>query len=344
MKSPSQRKVSAISFLIALLVSLLVFGLISYFITSAILSPNEETEAESKPGDEETKNPEEQQMLTPDEIEKIKGESFTVLIAGYDLQEAGFDAMAVLDVNKEKQQVTVYPMNADTKVYVGHGDTYPLNVRIGDLIKYKNMQYVLDKVNAVTGLKAEHYITFTAEGFIEAFDAFNQKGDYTYIVPKDMEHIYVEVPEKEEGEEPKPEEDKKTEGAEAADETPVELPEELKKMQKYDIKFKKGQSLTSGIDIYNMLRYKGDSETDRMNRQAMFVRDVIARIIPSRFKDGDVQAILDIIASIGKLKSTITTNISLETFITETFDLISTMPEFSIGTVAKYTSESVNYN
>ena len=213
MKLSSQRKVSALSFLIALLVSLLVFGLISYFITSAILSPDDETETESKSEETDKKNPDEQPLLTPDEIEKIHGESFTVLIAGYDLQEIGFDAMAVLDVNKERQQVTVYPLNSDTKVYVGHGDTYPLNVRIGDLIKYKNMQYVLDKVNAVTGLGVEYYMTFTAEGFIEAFDVFNQKGDYTYVVPKDMEHIYVELPEEEkaegeeaEGEEPKPEE------------------------------------------------------------------------------------------------------------------------------------------
>jgi len=336
MKSPSQRKVSTISFLIALIVSLLVFGLISYFITSAVLAPKEEPE-EKKPGEITEEKPDDQQLLTPDEIEKIKGESFTVLIAGYDLQGSGFDAMAVLDVNKEKQLVNVYPVNTDTKVYVGHGDTYSLNVRMGDLIKYKNMQYVLDKVNAVTGLGVEYYITFTAEGFIEAFDVFNKNGDYTYIVPKDMEHIYVEIPEEKEAEgEEKSEGDKKPEKA--------ELPAELKKMQKYDIKFKKGQSLTSGIDIYKMLRYRGDSTTDRMNRQAMFVRDVIAKIIPARFKEHDAAGIVNMIASIKKLKSSINTNISFETFITETFDLILTMPEFSVGTVVKYTSESVNYN
>ncbi len=329
MKSSSQIKVSAISFMIALLVSLAVFGIIAYFAISGFMSP------------EETKTPEqgvdapvddlnsEQPPLAPEEVEKIHGESFTVLIAGYDLQELGFDAMAVVDVDKENQKVTVSPLNVDTKVYVGHGDSYSLNIRTGDLIKYKDMQYVVDKINATTGLKIEYYVTFTAEGFIEAFDAFNKNKDYTYKVPKDMEHVYVEIPETD------PEKEL------TAEET-AEL-EALKAYEKYNISFKKGDSLTDGIDVYNMLRYKGDSSTDRMTRQATFIKDVVSKIIPARFKEGNLTAIVDTAKALIKLTSSISTNISAETFITETFDLISAMPGFSYGTVTKYTSGIANF-
>lgn len=328
MKSPSQVKISTISFLISLLVSLAIFGGVAFYAISSLMAPEEEKTEEGTEIIEE-KEGTDVVPLAPEEIEKINGESFTVLFAGYDLQGNGFDAMAVVDVDKEMQKVTVYPINPDTKVYVGHGDTNSLTVRTGDLIKYKNMQYVLDKINATTGLKVEYYVTLTAEGFIEAFDAFNKNGDYTYKVPKTMEHVYVELPK-----------EPVTEGDEL---TTPEIDPELKALEKYNISFKKGDSLTKGIDVYNMLRYKGDSASDRMTRQATFVRDIVARIIPSRFKEGNVGAIIDTAKALIKLKDAITTNVDAETFITETYDLISAMPEFSMSTAPKYTSGITNF-
>ncbi len=342
MKSSSQIKVSAISFMIALFVSLAVFGIIAYFSISGFMSPDEPEQPEQLVDDPVDDLNNEQPPLPPDEVEKIHGESFTVLVAGYDLQGLGFDAMAVVDVDKENQKVTVSPLNVDTKVYVGHGDSYSLNVRTGDLIKYKDMKYVVDKINATTGLKIEYYVTFTAEGFVEAFDAFNKNKDYTYKVPADMEHVYVELPDEAIEKDP----------AEETTEEPVEVTlteeeiaklEELKKYEKYNISFKKGDTLSEGIDVYNMLRYKGDSSSDRITRQAAFVKDVVTKIIPARFKEGNLTAIVDTAKALIKLTSSIETNISVETFITETFDLISAMPSFSYGTVTKYTSGIANF-
>ena len=148
MKSPSQIKVSTISFIVALILSIAVFGFIAFFAISSFL----QTEPVDPNDDEITselnnKDPESGEVIPPEEIEKIEGNSFSVLVAGYGLEEDSFDAMVVVDVNKEEQKVTIYPINVDTKVYVGHADGMGnLNIRMGDLIKYEDMQYTVDKI------------------------------------------------------------------------------------------------------------------------------------------------------------------------------------------------------
>ncbi len=330
MKAPSQMKVSTLSFIISLFVFLAIFGLTAYFVISGFMAPNETKEpptVDENPIDNPIDDPEGSEAQSPEEIE---GESFTVLIAGYDLLGVGFDAMAVLEVDKENKKATVHSVNTDTKVYVGHGDSNSLNVRLGDLIKYKDIKYVLDKVNAVTGLKAQYYVTFTAEGFVEAFDAFNKNSDYTYKVPKDMEHLYIAEPVKPEGDAVTPE----YEAALA----------EYELYKDYNISFKKGDSLTKGIDVYNMLRYRGDSVSERISRQSNFVKDIILKIVPARFKSANASAIIDTAKALVKLTDSITTNITVDTFITETFELITQVPKFSLAIGNSYiSSQKTNF-
>ncbi|MBE6701384.1 MAG: LytR family transcriptional regulator [Ruminococcaceae bacterium] len=320
MKSPSQIKVSATAFVVALVLSLAVFGIIAYVVINGIffednhIDPSTDIHTEQP---DDPKNPDE--PLPPEVIEEIEGDSFSILVAGYDLTLNGFDAMAVVDVNKEDQTVSIYSVNTDTKVYVGHGDensqtSSSLNVRIGDLIKYKDINYVLDKVNAVTGLHVDYYITLTAEGFIEAFDEFNSSKDYSYKVPKDMEYVYY-----------------------VSDGT--QDPE----LEKYNISFKKGDKITSGLDVYNMLRYKSDSDEDRISRQSAFVKEVILKIVPSRFKEGNLSKILDTIKALLKLTGSIDTNISVETFVKETYDLFVKIPDFSLNVNSEFTTSATNY-
>lgn len=316
MKAPSQIKVSTLSFIVALVLSLVVFGLVAYFTITGIMNDDPDTpddEIINVPGEDEQG---EVEVLPPDEIENIEGESFTVLVAGYGPGETALDAMLVLDVNKEEQRVSIHPINADTKVYVGHADGLGnLNIRIGDLVKYEDMQYVADKVSATTGLKITNYITFTAEGFIEAFDKFNEHGDYTYVVPKDMEHLYAEEP-----------------AEEGADD-----------LTKYNISFKKGDKLTSGLDIYNMLRYKGDSEADRMSRMSVFARDILQKIIPAQFKEANLSKIITTAEALLKLFNSIKTDVTAKTFISETFGLITKIPEFSFDISSKFTKGITNF-
>ncbi len=316
MKSLTQLKVSTLSFIIALLLSLLVFGIVAYFAISGINGDSPENKTEEKTDNPEKDPSEDVEVIPPEVIEEIKGESFSVLVAGYGLNEDAFDAMVIVDVNKEEQKVSIHPINTDTKVYVGHADGVGnINIRLGDLPKFRDMQYIVDKVKATTGLSVTGYVTFTAEGFIKAFDEFNADGDYVYTVPKDMEHIYAEKPENEDEED----------------------------LTRYNISFKKGDKLTSGIDIYNMLRYKGDSNAERLTRQGAFVNDIIKKIIPSQFKEANLSKIVTSVNALLKLASSIKTDISAGTFITETFSLIAKMPEFSFSTTSKYTKGVANF-
>lgn len=312
MKSPSQVKVSLISFIVALVLSILVFGSVAIFAISRFLDT--ETVAHGNDVVEEVNknDPYGSEVIPPDEIEKIDGDSFSLLIAGYGLEENSLDAMIVLEVNKEEQKVTVYPINVDTKVYVGHADGMGnLNVRIGDLIKYEDITYVVDKIRATTGIKVSNYVTLTAEGFISAFDKFNEQGDYTYVVQKDMVHQYADPSDEE--------------------------------LSKYNISFKKGDKLTSGIDIYNMLRYKGDSSSERLTRQTSFARDVIEKIVPTHFKEANFSRIITDVQAIVKLTDSVKTNISVGTFLAQTFELIAKLPEFSFAVSSKYTSGITNF-
>ena len=332
MKSPSQLKVSTLSFIVALMLSLFVFGIVAYFAISGINSNEPENKTEESEKDPSSNESEDVEVIPPEVIEEIKGENFSVLVAGYGLNEESFDAMVVVDVNKEEQRVSIHPINADTKVYVGHADgAGNINVRIGDLPKYRDMQYVVDKVKATTGLSVSGYVTFTAEGFIKAFDEFNADGDYVYTVPKDMEHLYFE-----ESEETK-------EVTEEKPEEPAEEKFDFNDLNNYNISFKKGDKLTSGIDIYNMLRYKGDSNSERLTRQAAFVSDIIKKIIPTQFKEANLSKIITSVNALLKLADSIETDISAGTFITETFSLIAKMPEFSFNTTSKYTKGVTNF-
>ena len=319
MKSSSQIKVSTITFLITLIISIVIFGVVAFFAISSFMSdeedpvdPGTEVEDPVDPG-EITPTP-----IAPEVIEQIEGESFSVLIAGYDISGEGMDAMAVLDVDKEEQTVSIYPINTDTKVYVGHGDSssttsHSLNVRMGDLIKYKDMNYVLSKLSAVTGLKVDYFITLTAEGFISAFDEFNKKGYYTYKVQKDMEHLHYYSSDPDDP------------------------------LLQYNISFKKGDTLTSGIDVYNMLRYKGDSLNDRMNRQAVFVRDVILKIVPKSFKEAKAEDMLAVTSAILTLTEAVQTNITVDDFVMNTYDLFLAMPDFAFKIGTKYMTSITNY-
>ncbi len=313
MKFSKQSKTSLQSFLLTFFSSLLVFALVAWLIFSAIdrqfekekKSPSNKTE-ENLPAMNPVDDDNPDSTLEKDIIE---GENFAVLVAGYNITGESLDAMVVVDVNKENKKVTLYPINPDAKVYVGYGSSGSVNVRLGDLCRYKDMAYITDKVTALTAVQVDYYVSLTADGFIKAVDALNKNKSYTYTVQKDMAHEYSNEEE----------------------------------LQKYNIDFKKGDKLTSGIDLYNVLRYAGDSDSDRMGRQITIAKDAMKSLISSQIKSKSPEGVVSMIEALLITMKEYKTNISVETFITETFELISVIPDFDFDTSTKFKTATVNF-
>ena len=313
MKFSKQSKVSLQSFILTFFAALVLFGLLAWLIYGTVSS--------KIGGTEKSPNGLEEDMPVSGEVDssdlpifnkdddEIQGESFTLLVAGYNVTGTSLDAMMILDVDKENEKVVLYPINTDAKVYVGYGSVGSVNVRLGDLCRYKDMTYIADKVSAITGIPVDYYVSFTADAFIEAVDKLNEKKVYSYSVQKEMNHAYSEE-------------------------------EELKQ---YNIEFKRGDKLTSGIDLYNVLRYEGDTYSDKLSRQLNIAEDMVKALVVSQIKDKSPKTVITTFTTLIKAATECKTNIPIETFITEGFELLSSINEFTFEPSMKFKTATLNF-
>ena len=314
MKFSKQSKISLQSFILTFFASLILFGLLAWLIFNTF-SAKINVENEKTPNGTEDNIPVSGEVDSPDtpDVDKtddiIEGESFTLLVAGYNITGDSLDAMLIVDVDKENEKVVLYPINTDAKVYVGYGSAGSVNVRLGDLCRYKDMAYIADKVSALTSVSVDYYVSFTAESFIKAVDELNKRKVYSYSVQKDMNHAY-------------------------SDEADLE---------KYNIEFKRGDKLTSGIDLYNLLRYEGDSSSDKMSRQINIAEDMIKALITSQIKDKSAKTVISTFTTLIKTAKECKTNIPLDTFITEGFELLTSINDFTFEPSMKFKTATLNF-
>lgn len=311
MKFSNQSKTSLQSFILTFFTSLAIFALAAYFIFNAVSANLKQDPTNDNPDISDTPvispvdDPDQNVGEKDDKV--IEGKSFTLLAAGLDITGEAIDALIIIDVDKENKAVTLYPVNTDASVYVGYGTSGSVNVKLADLCKYKDMAYIADKITATTAIQIDYYISLTADGFIKAVDTLNKNGAYSYTVPKDMLHVYSDAPE----------------------------------LEQYNIDFKKGEKLTKGIDIYNALRYTSDSESDRMSRQIIIARDSMKYLIVDQMKS--VSGTVTLFEALLKAMSECKTNVPIETFITETFDLLVNVPSFVFKSSADFKTATLNF-
>lgn len=314
MKFSKQSKISLQSFILTFFASLVLFGILAWIIFNTVSAKIEKGNEKDPNGAKEDipvsgELSSDDKHNTPKDEDELEGKSFTMLIAGYNVTGDSLDAMLVLDVDKENEKVVLYPINTDAKVYVGYGSAGSVNVRLGDLCRYKDMAYIADKVSAITAISVDYYVSFTAEAFIKAVDELNEKKAYSYTVQKDMIHTYSDA-------------------------------EELKE---YNIDFKRGDKLTSGIDLYNVLRYEGDSSSEKMSRQISIAEDMVKALIVSQIKDKSIKNAISTFTTLIKTVKDCKTNVSIETFITEGFELLSAIDEFTFEPSMKFKTATLNF-
>lgn len=309
MKFSKQSKTSLISFIITFFASLILFVFAAMILSKSLPNLFKSSDSDD-PDNSLSANVD---IDNVDDTKKsddteITGDNFSILVAGMNISGDSFEAMIILDIDKTTQKMTLYPLNTDADICIGENEKKAseyLYVKLSDLYRFKNdMNYICEKIHALTALNITNYVTFTAEDFIKAVDILNENKVYTYTVQKDMFWTYSDEPE----------------------------------LAKYNIDFKKGDKLTSGIDIYNMLRYKGDSVTARMDRQTSVARDMTKALISSQFENKSATSAISTFTSLLTQLKNCKTNISPEDFITNTFDLITKINSFGIEVSQKFKS------
>lgn len=163
-------------FLIAFLSSLIGFILVAWLILANVfkqpVAQNEETiptGAENETQTETAKNTEE---------DVIEGESFTALCACEDDLTGRLDALVLLHVDKEEKQYVISTLPSYMVLNIDSIEYY-----LGDLVREKSLDFLLNKVYAVTGMHVDYYALFTMDGFSAVIDAL---GGVTFTVPQNM--------------------------------------------------------------------------------------------------------------------------------------------------------------
>ncbi len=294
------------NFIITFCVSVLIFGLIAYFVVHAVsaslsgaatdpVSPDDTsattTASDITSADTQEPNP-------PD----LQGESFTILLVGTDYQSV-FEDYDSATVNRGNTGFPIKPrvihadsillirVDKETRSYVF--TSLPSNMRVlvdgayttlGDLYAEKGMDFMRRKVSALTGYNVDYYAAVSVEAFAKIID---KVGGVYYTVPTDM---YYEDPAEQE------------KGA--------------------VIDLKAGSKTLTGKEAAAMLRYVqyADGDRSRMDLAVSFAQTVLKKITDPSYISKLDSLYLDI-------SPLLETNLTINA-LTANAELIAAYPEF----------------
>ena len=210
MKGMSGLKTSLKNFFITLIASLVIFGVVAYFIANFVTELLQDSIEGTPPVSLEivtSTEPVADSTEEGDELVELKGESFTFALIGTDYQP---DILP--DYNIEDEYVDTFPLRrnrtyaADTIVIV-RGDkesrnllltTIPSDMRLkidgsfttlGNIYYEKGVDYFIQKLTALTGFDIEKYFVIDVKGLAPIID---ELGEITFTVPEDMSYSDLE--------------------------------------------------------------------------------------------------------------------------------------------------------
>lgn len=168
------------NFFITFGISLIVFGLIGFFIWNKLV-PEQKGEKQSlKQPNINIDNNLENDKKDNEEEEVTDG--FTALLCCYDDTIGDADSIVLVNVNKKSEKFTVSSIPAYLKINIGT-ETVKKDEYLGDLLIKKGRDYFLDKVEAITGLNIDYYAFVSTSDFVKVI---NEIGGIEYNVPQRM--------------------------------------------------------------------------------------------------------------------------------------------------------------
>ena len=296
-------KTSLRNFFITLFASLLVFGVVAYFITgfvSELLNGSIEGTPPISLEIVTSTEPNSDHTAEGDNIVELKGDSFNFAIIGTDYQP---DILP--DYNIEDEYTDSFPLrrnrtySADSIAIVRADkdsrtlliSTLPSNMRLkvdgsfttlGELYYTKGIDFFMQKLTALTGFELEKYIVIDVKSFAPIID---ELGEITFNVPENMEYS--------------------------------DLEQELK------IELKKGKQKLNGEKAEQLLRFRDykNSENSRENTTAEFMFAVADKFSDASF----IEKAATLFEAISE---NVTTNYTLED-LTKDLELISFYKELN---------------
>ena len=197
-------KTSIRNFFITLLASLLIFGVVAYFITNFVTGLLEDSIEGEPPVSIEiitSTDTAEDTTVEGDEIVEILGDSFTFAIIGTDYQpdvlldydvEANYTNSFPLRRNRTYSADSIAIVRADKESRTLLISTIPSNMRLkvdgtfttlGDIYYQKGVDFFVQKLTALTGFEIEKYFVIDVKSFAPILD---ELGGITFNVPEDM--------------------------------------------------------------------------------------------------------------------------------------------------------------
>ncbi len=204
------------NFIVTFIISVLIFGLLAYFVVNIANDTILSADASDDIPDVETNTVEPNNNPSQGAIEtdaegnlifyEINSESFTVLLVGTDYQPdilpdydltilnnrekqgkfpyrervVSADAIVLLRIDRENKEFAICSIPGNTRVTYGGVET-PL----GELYDKKGIEFLCDKVTAMTGLGIDYYASMSLSDFGAIIDSV---GGVTYDVPCDMHY------------------------------------------------------------------------------------------------------------------------------------------------------------
>lgn len=296
------------NFIVTLIVSLMLFGGLSYFIVDNIndILPSDDDAYSSAHKDNEEQGAESDSTVDTETTETPVSpvgydDSFTILLVGTDYQPEVHHDYDVSEMNRDRSGFPIKPRTVDAdsimllradrnkKVYMFSSlpsamqvsvEGAPMSLR--EVYSARGIEYLVEVVHAYTGMDIDYYAAVSIDNMVEIIDDI---GGINYTVPTDMFY---------------------------SDES-----------QDLEIALTKGNHNLSGEDAVNMLRYNSYTTGDISRRQ------LAVQFAKALFKKLATQENLTGAASLyTTLVSHVNTNFTL-TNLTRHLEIIFSYPEFT---------------
>lgn len=292
------------NFVITLLISLLIFGLVAFgileFANSAFGSGGIKNDGDGEGNGGETTTTTPDLPPPPDGFDAIKGESMTVLFIGTDylpnvyydyeyadkrpdgfdgeIREIETDTIILARINKETGEAIFCPIPAITEITInGHSTT------LEKLYYKKGIAALREQVTALTGLPIDFHAIVTIDGLSYIIDDL---GGIEFHVPQDMNYVDLD--------------------------------------QQIEIDLKSGTQLLDGKNATDMLRYWSyvDEDVSRRRVGCNFLKAIIKKVMTDIPMNDAASAYL-------KYQDYISTDLTLN-MLNEHADLIFAYPKLTI--------------
>ena len=168
------------NFFLVFLISIVIFSAIGVFViqyADSVISQLSKPSQNANGPSGMIQNPEEKD---PTQNTEEKSSTVSFLVCGIDEMNGWADSVFLIQINKTDSKYAVINIPANTRLFVGGQDR-----AIGSLTALDSPEFLKAKVNAITGLKVDHYVCVEMDDFAKLVDT---AGGINFNVPVDMKY------------------------------------------------------------------------------------------------------------------------------------------------------------